>query len=167
MNLSGIQRITGIAISTQIRIIRQLGKSIVPTPEYKQGDIYEVDELRTYVGRKKKKRWVVIAKSRKTGRVIDMQSRKLSGGTRSKKTLKRVIKKLLALNPEAIYTDGLNLYRYIIPLTVHKDTKYGTNHVERFNLSLRTHISRLNRKTICYSKSLNMLEYTLKIYLWG
>ena len=115
MNLSGIQRITGIAISTQIRVIKRLGKLIRPRPEYKQGDIYEVDELRTYVGQKTKSRWVVIGKSRKTGRVIDMQVR-----TRSKRTLKRVIKKLLSLNPEAIYTDGLNLYKYIIPPTVHK-----------------------------------------------
>lgn len=162
MSLHGIRRITGIAISTQIRLIKKLGKSIKSYPEYKQGDIYEVDELRTYLGRKTRGIWIILAKSRLTGRIVDMQI-----GHRTKRNLKRVIDKLLELNPKAIYTDGLKEYGLVIPKSIHKVVQYGTNHVERFNLTLRTHLARLNRRTICYSKSRSMLENTVKVYLWG
>jgi IS1 family transposase len=161
-SLNATFRITGVSVSTQLRQIKKIGREIVPFPEYKQGDIYELDEMRTYVGRKTRPIWVILAKSRITGRIVDMQI-----GRRTKKSLKRVTDKLLLLNPKAIFTDGLKEYRYLIPENIHKVKRYGTNHIERFNLTLRTHISRLNRRTICYSKSKLMLEYTIKIYLWG
>jgi IS1 family transposase len=65
-----------------------------------------------------------------------------------------------------IYTDGLDIYGFVIPKKLHRVKRYGTNHIERKNLSLRTHLKRLNRKTIAFSKSLLMLEACLKIYFW-
>nr|WP_262709366.1 IS1 family transposase [Tamlana fucoidanivorans] len=50
---------------------------------------------------------------------------------------------------------------------IHKFTHYKTNRIERNNLNLRTHLKRLSRKTICYTKSLKYLEATLKLYFWG
>ncbi|MBN9294195.1 MAG: transposase, partial [Flavobacteriia bacterium] len=50
---------------------------------------------------------------------------------------------------------------------IHKIHRRCTNHIERQNLNLRTHLKRLNRKTICYSKSLMMLLAVVKIYFWG
>jgi insertion element IS1 protein InsB len=44
--------------------------------------------------------------------------------------------------------------------------RYSTNHIERFNLTLRTHLKRLNRRTICFSRSLVLLNAILKIYFW-
>lgn len=112
--------------------------------------------------RKDRERWVIVAKSRETGKIIDFQV-----GRRNKKKLGLVINKLLHLNPKAIYTDGYNGYQNLMPKEIHKVVKRGTNHVERFNLTLRTHICRLNRKSICYTKNTQILEYILKIYLWG
>lgn len=48
VSLSGIRRITGISITTQLKYIRKVGKSIIPEPIYRQNDVYEVDELKTY-----------------------------------------------------------------------------------------------------------------------
>ncbi|WP_291287929.1 IS1 family transposase, partial [Flavobacterium sp.] len=48
----------------------------------------------------------------------------------------------------------------------HSVKRFGTNHIERKNLTLRTHLKRLNRRTICYSKSLVVLIVILKIYFW-
>ncbi|WP_394801047.1 IS1 family transposase [Niabella ginsengisoli] len=45
--------------------------------------------------------------------------------------------------------------------------KFGTNHIERYNLSLRTHLKRLARRSICFTKSLKILQAILKIYFWG
>ncbi|MCA4783332.1 transposase, partial [Empedobacter stercoris] len=43
----------------------------------------------------------------------------------------------------------------------------STNHIERNHLSLRTHLKRLNRKTICYTKNMDILSAILTIYFWG
>nr|WP_299117406.1 IS1 family transposase [uncultured Winogradskyella sp.] len=71
------------------------------------------------------------------------------------------------LKPNRIYTDGLNIYPGMIPEVIHKQFQYCTNIIERHNLTLRTHIKRLSRKTICFSKSKIYLEAHLKIYFWG
>ncbi len=66
-----------------------------------------------------------------------------------------------------IYTDPLQHYRSLIPLQIHKVKRGGTNHIERHNLNLRMHLKRLNRRTICFSRSVAMLAAVLKIYFWG
>jgi insertion element IS1 protein InsB len=45
--------------------------------------------------------------------------------------------------------------------------KYGTNRMERKNLSIRTDIRQLSRRTIRFRRSRVMLENRLKIYFWG
>ena len=44
-------------------------------------------------------------------------------------------------------------------------TKSKTNHIERFNLTLRQKLSRLIRKTLSFSKSLENLEASLGIFV--
>jgi len=88
-------------------------------------------------------------------------------GARTNKTLNTVLKTLFLSEAKRIYTDGLKNYKYLIERKIHKVTRYGTNHIERFNLNLRIHLKRLNRRTICFSKSLAVLSAVLKIYFWG
>lgn len=161
-SLRGTQRITGIAVSTQIRLIKAKGRKLVANQHYNKGDIYELDEMRTYVGRKKNPIWVIMAVSRTTRQIVDMQV-----GYRTKRTLKIVTDKLLLLEPRSVYTDGLKEYRYLMPSHIHRVKAYGTNHIERFNLTLRTHLARLTRRSICFSKSKIVLEGVVKCYLWG
>jgi len=67
---------------------------------------------------------------------------------------------------ERIYTDKLKNYEYIISGKVHRTTLYQTNHIERMNLTLRTHLKRLNRKTICFSGSVSIFNlYFADIFL--
>ena len=65
-----------------------------------------------------------------------------------------------------IFTDKLKNYGYLIDEKQHSVKRFGSNHIERKNLTLRTHLKRLNRRTICYSKSLVVLIVILKIYFW-
>ena len=65
-----------------------------------------------------------------------------------------------------IVTDRLNIYPNLITPINHDTRKYRNNRIERCNLTLRQHIKRLSRKTICYSKSNLMLEATFKLYLF-
>jgi len=100
---------------------------------------------------------------------LDRQSRRVADfkvGSRTKNNLKRVTETLLLANCKQIFTDGLPMYQQIIPGPLHKVRRYGTNRIERKNLSLRTHLKRLNRKTIAFSKSPLMLEACVKIYFW-
>ncbi|WP_324292109.1 IS1 family transposase [Chryseobacterium sp. C-71] len=87
-------------------------------------------------------------------------------GKRTNKTLSTVVNTLLNSNPEMIYTDRLINYHYLIPKEIHQTKRFGTNSIERKNLSIRTHLKRLNRRTICFSKSLPVLVSILKIYFW-
>jgi IS1 family transposase len=88
-------------------------------------------------------------------------------GRRTKENLKKVLDKINELNPKKIYTDRLNSYPGLIPKGIHIATSHKINHIERKNIDLRTRIKCLNRKTICYSKSEEMLTAKLKIYFFG
>ncbi|TXG35609.1 IS1 family transposase [Seonamhaeicola maritimus] len=71
------------------------------------------------------------------------------------------------MKPVSIYTDKWISYKSLIPSSIHNFTNYETNQIERINLNLRTHLKRLSRRTICYTKSVRMLYATLKLYFWG
>ncbi|OYU93847.1 MAG: transposase, partial [Bacteroidetes bacterium B1(2017)] len=43
----------------------------------------------------------------------------------------------------------------------------ATNSIERMNLTLRTHLKRLNRRSIAFSRSVVVLSAVLRIYFWG
>lgn len=133
----------------------------IKKPVLSKGKIYEVDELRSYIKRKDKLIWIVYALERETKRVVG-----LSVGNRTNHTLNIVLNTIVLSDPLAIYTDKLKQYKYLIDEKIHRTKRFGTNHIERKNLSLRTHIKRLNRKTICFSRSTLILLSVLKIYFW-
>jgi insertion element IS1 protein InsB len=126
---------------------------------YKQ---YEIDELRTFYKSKDRLLWVMCALQKDTGAVIDFAI-----GSRTLKTLKGVTDTVLLAGAQQVYTDKLGLYKCLLPHDIHCTKKYGINRLERKHLSMRTHLKRLGRRTICYSKSMSMLEACVKIYFWG
>ena len=79
----------------------------------------------------------------------------------------RITSTLLLSGANHIVADKLNIYKELIPKEIHSTKHRGINHIERQNLTLRTHLKRLNRRTICYSKSIAMLYAVVKIYFWG
>jgi IS1 family transposase len=121
-----------------------------------------VDELWTYIGRKDNEHWVAYGLDKATGQVVDFII-----GKRTKGTLKILIDSLITLQPKQIRTDNLTIYQRLIPKRLHRRSPYYINHIERKNLSIRTHLKRLSRRTICFSRSIFLLESCLKIYFWG
>lgn len=87
-------------------------------------------------------------------------------GRRNNQILNVVIRTLLRAKAEKIYTDRLRNYQYLIPKSVHMTKKYGTNGIERKNLSVRTHLKRFTRRTICFSRSIKITMAIFKIYFW-
>ncbi|MDF2454709.1 MAG: transposase [Cytophagaceae bacterium] len=132
---------------------KNLKKAIV------RGREYELDEMKTFIKRKKNKYWIVYAIDKLTREPIDFTI-----GKRSKKTLRRIVDTLVMAGAKKIYTDKLKLYTYIIPKELHVRSQYKINRIERKNLSIRTHLKRLSRRTICFSRSKEMLEASIGVY---
>ena len=161
LGIRSTARVLRISVTTLLKRIISIAANIQQPPIQKRRT-YEVDEMRTYIGKKSRLRWIVYALERETGKVVSFNV-----GRRTNKTLKRVINSLLISNAKRIYTDKLRNYRYLIARKLHCTHIHSTNHIERHNLSVRTHLKRLNRKTICFSRSLVVLMAVLRIYFWG
>lgn len=157
-----ISRVLKVSCGTVLSRTLKIGKEIKSPYFQKLGRKFEVDELWSFVGKKTNGIWITYAIERETKTVIDFFV-----GRKTKANIKPLIDKVLFLNPKRIYTDRLNIYPKLIPKTIHKVFRYCTNKIERMNLTLRTHIKRLSRRTICFSKSVEHLEAHLKIYFWG
>jgi insertion element IS1 protein InsB len=150
-----------IALSTVKRKIVSVARRIQKPPIPVGRSSFELDELRTYIKRKENQYWVAYALCSETKQVIDFIV-----GKRSKRVLRSIVNTLLSSGVKTIKTDKLNIYQSLIPSDRHVSNAYNINHIERNNLNLRTHLKRLSRRTICFSKSLIMLEACLKIYFW-
>ena len=160
--IRSISRIVNISSKTVLSRLLRISNQIKVPYFNKLGCKFEVDEMWTYISNKDNFTWITYAIERETKHVIDFFV-----GSKSKENIKPLINKLLLLQPTKIYTDRLNVYPSLIPKAIHKRFQYCTNKIERMNLTLRTHIKRLSRKTICFSKSKKYLEAHLRIYFWG
>jgi insertion element IS1 protein InsB len=163
VGISGIAIVTELSKTTVIRKIKVLASRIVRPEIMERGEEYEVDEMHTIVGNKLRENhtYIIYAINKRTKTVIDF-----AVGKRTKENIGKVIRSVKCLNPRMIFTDKLNVYPGLIGTTLHKASVYQINHIERFNLTLRTHLKRLSRKTICFSRSVEMLESCLKLYFW-
>jgi IS1 family transposase/transposase-like protein len=159
--IRSIARLLGLAINTVVKLIKQVAANIKKPAIALRQAVVEVDELKTFIGRKRNDYWVAYALNRQTGKVIDFVV-----GKRTKRTLKVLTDTLLLGKACRIYTDNLMIYRGLIPKSVHKTGSRLTNHIERSNLNLRIHLKRLSRRTICFSRSAMMLTACLRIYFW-
>lgn len=161
VGIRGIARVLSIAINTVVTTIKKIAASISKPPIVLTGKTIEVDELRTYEGSKPKECWVCYAMCSSTKAIINVVV-----GRRTKENLQILLQEIIASNIKRIRTDGLQIYSTIIPKHLHSITSYGTNHIERKNLCMRTQLKRLGRKTICFTKSAAMLLACLIIYFW-
>lgn len=137
-----------ISTTTLLKRIISIAKNI-NQPIISKGKDYEVNEMRTFIKRKDKLVWIAYALEKESKNVVSF-----SVGKRTNRTLHAVTKTLELSDAKKIYTDGLRNYSSLIPSGIHVVKQFGTNHIERKNLTLRTHLKRLNRRTLCFSRSL-------------
>jgi len=114
----------------------------------------EADEMWSFVTKKANKQWVWIALEKQTWQILAFHV-----GDRSHESAKQVWANLPAVYREqaTFYTDQYAVYTGIIPAAQHKAiTKHArkTNHIERFNNTMRQRVSRLVRDTLAFSKNL-------------
>jgi len=63
------------------------------------------------------------------------------------------------------YTDYYGAYTRHLDAAEHKPGKRHTQKIERQHLRLRTRIKRLIRKTICFSKSIQMHDLVIGLFV--
>ncbi len=158
--IRSIGRLLNIADNTVMRKIKIMASQI-KKPPIPMNQSYQLDEMRTYIGSKRNVKWIVYAINEKTKKVAALHI-----GSRTKSALRRVTDTLLLSKAKTIKTDGLNVYKTLIPEKIHRVKRHGINYIERMNLTLRIKLKRLARKTICYSKSQAMLESSIKLVVW-
>lgn len=122
----------------------------------------ELDELWSYVGSKKNKIWIVLC--RRTRQVVAWM-----WGDRSALTCEDLWAKVPQDYKHAFcYSDLLPAYQKVLDEKQHQacqKQERQTNHVERFNLTLRQRLSRFVRKTLAFSKSLFMHIVVIRLFL--
>ena len=120
-----------------------------------------LDEFWSWVGKRKQgKRWVWYAYCPDTRKILAFQI-----GKRNDKTCKKLFEKLKHLTIHQYCTDDWKSYKKFIPPEKHVVSKKMTQKIERQNLNFRTHIKRLVRKTICFSKKDDMHYGFIKAYI--
>ncbi|SEM89655.1 Transposase and inactivated derivatives, IS1 family [Chryseobacterium taichungense] len=160
LGLRSIARVLQISTTTLLKRMVFISNQI-STPEIPFHQSYELDEMRFYIGNKSNQMWLAYAINKITKKIVSFHV-----GKRTNKTLKTIIKTLINSQAEKVYTDKLRNYQYLIPKEVHSTQRFGTNSIERMNLTIRTNLKRFNRRSICFSKSIIIVNAILRIYFW-
>lgn len=125
----------------------------------------EADEMSSFVQKKVNKQWIWIAMDATSHQVIAFHVE-----DRSRRSAKRLWAKI----PHAyrqyatFYTDQYIAYEGVIPAAQHRAINKlarKTNHIERFNNTLRQRVSRLVRETLSFSKKLANHIGAIKLFI--
>jgi insertion element IS1 protein InsB len=157
ISLRGLARVFGVGrktikqwFKTALQALPRFQESVLPGHN---DDVLELDELWSFVGTKKCQVWLWIALCRRTRQVVAYAL-----GDRSTQTCQQLYNNL----PESYrtaqsYSDFWDAYKNVFPKATHQalGKEAGqTNHVERWNNTLRQRMARFVRKTLSFSKSL-------------
>ena len=164
MNGSGIRdihRVLKINSKTVISILKRWFFSLDEPKVSRYYPRIEIDEFWSWVGhRKKGERWVWYAYCPTTKKILAFQI-----GKRNNASCKKLMTKLAHLQIATFCTDDWKPYKKNIPSKKHVISKKKTTYIERQNLNFRTHIKRLCRETICFSKKDEMHYGHIKAYI--
>lgn len=120
----------------------------------------ELDEMWSYVSKKTNQRWLWHAIDRITGQVLAY-----TFGQRKDEVFLKLKKLLEPFGIKKYCTDGWGAYQRHLPEAEHEIGKRKTQRIERKHLNLRTRIKRLARKTICFSKSEEMHDLVVGLFI--
>lgn len=185
MGLRGIERVTEIHHTTIMKWIKTAGIQLPDSPEAEEiPEITEIDELyakryplgQTFIGNKKNKVWV--------GSVVNHWQPGIllwTVGDRSSTSFQiiwSIIKcwhsfwyvtrtRMRSSRLAAVCANALRwkVYPGFIEPEDHLVSKTYMTRVEGENTRLRHYLARLHRKTLCYSKSIEMLRYSIRLLL--
>jgi insertion element IS1 protein InsB len=125
-----------------------------------QVDEAELDEMWSYVGNKQAPRWLWQALDHRTSQVLAYVF-----GHRKDDVFLELKALLEPFGIRRYFTDGWGAYQRHLDPAQHEIGKRHTQQLERKHLTLRTRLKRLGRKTICFSKSIEMHDTVIGLFL--
>ncbi|WP_249540632.1 IS1 family transposase [Escherichia coli] len=142
-------RIMGVGLNTVLRHFKKLRPQSVTSRIQPGSDVIvcaEMDEQWGYVGAKSRQRWLFYAYDRIRRTVVAHVF-----GERTLATLERLL--------------SLLSYESRLKGKLHVISKRYTQRIERHNLNLRQHLARLGRKSLSFSKSVELHDKVIGHYL--
>ncbi|MCQ1911875.1 IS1 family transposase [Escherichia coli] len=156
-------RIMGVGLNTVLRHFKKLRPQSVTSRIQPGSDVIvcaEMDEQWGYVGAKSRQRWLFYAYDRLRKTVVAHVF-----GERTMATLGRLMSLLSPFDVVIWMTDGWPLYESRLKGKLHVISKRYTQRIERHNLNLRQHLARLGRKSLSFSKSVELHDKVIGHYL--
>ena len=141
-------------------ILKQLDLSKVMVEIKEHIEEAECDEMWSFVGSKAEQRWIWYAIDHQTGKILAyvLADRKDAAFIKLKGLLE-------PFGIKHFYTDDWGAYERHIEPEKHIVGKKNTQKIERKNLTLRTRIKRLVRKTICFSKKILLHDIVIGLFI--
>ena len=133
---------------------------LMESEEFKGIPEAELDEMWSFVGKKKNPRWLWHAIDRLTGKVLAYVF-----GRRKDEVFLKLKKFLEPFGIKNYCTDGYGAYQRHLPEEQHEIGKRKTQKIEQKHTRLRARIKRLQRKTICFSKSEEMHDLVIGLFI--
>jgi len=118
--------------------------------------ICEADEQWSFTGKKAHQHWLWYALVTKHGGVLAY-----TFGPRNDATCRELLALLKPFSTGMITSDDWGSYAREVPRDKHLTGKIFTQRIERNNLTLRTRIKCLARRTICFHDQLNCMKKSL------
>jgi insertion element IS1 protein InsB len=175
ISLRGICRAVGVGLKWLLGFLVQCVKALPDhlhiQPVTCHGNVMmrrlevEADDMSSFVQTKANKQWIWMAMDAKSHQVIAFHV-----GDRSRRSAKRLWAKIpQAYRQQAMfYTDQYAVYEGVIPAAQHQAISKlarKTNHLERFNNTLRQRVSRLVREALSFSKKLAHHVGAIKLFI--
>lgn len=167
-SMRGIRRIFGVVPKTLLRWIKE---ALQQLPALEQtlalahlDDVLELDELWSYVFKKTNKQWVWLALCRRTWQIVAYVI-----GDRSEQSCRQLWQRI----PDSYKlcrssSDFWDAYQKVFSAQTHQSVgkeSGQTNHIERWNNTLRQRLARFVRKTLSFSKSESVHDLVLRFFI--
>ena len=123
-------------------------------------DEAEMDEMGRFVGSKQQQRWLWSAIDHRTGKMLAYVL-----APHEDSALVKLKALLQPFGLTRFYTDAWGAYLRLLDSHRHIIGKANTQKIERKHLTLRTRIKRLARKTICFSKSVQLHDIVIGLFI--
>lgn len=114
----------------------------------------------SYVGKKSNPRWLWHAIDHRSGKVLAYVF-----GRRKDEVFLQLKELLEPFGIRRFYTDGWGAYERHLEALKHEVGKQNMQKIESKHINLRTRIKRLVRKTICFSKTIQMHDIVIGLFI--
>jgi insertion element IS1 protein InsB len=128
--------------------------------EVERGLSSELDEMWSFVQAKAHPRWLWHAIDHHTGKVLAYVF-----GRRKDAVFLKLQQLLEPFGITRFYTDGWGAYERHIDAEKHQVGKENTQKIESKHINLRTRIKRLMRRTLCFSKTEQMHDLVIGLFI--